>query len=224
MHKNFDKLKEFKGKKIKVAAIVVAVFVVIGIFGVMAIDGVSGDSKNDNKANLSEETQAEESINGKKDSENSQSSSEKKSSNESSSNGESKSDGSTDGSENPVPAQEQITVYVSATCKSILDNKADLSESLVRKAGNGYLVGVSVTITKGSTAMDASNAAGIYGLGGYVSSIKGIAEKEGGTKYPLSGWLYSVNGSRPNKSADKYILNDGDTISWGYTLDGRTGY
>ena len=31
-----------------------------------------------------------------------------------------------------------------------------------------------------------------------------------------SGWMYSVNGSAPNVSCGKYVLKDGDTVSWYY--------
>ncbi len=126
----------------------------------------------------------------------------------------------------PVPPpSNDITVYVSATCKVIIDNQSSLPPELVRVAGSGTLVGSTpVTLTKGSTAIDASNAVGIFGSAGYVSSIKGVNEGAAGGSFPLSGWKYSVNGSFPNVGASQYELSDGDVIRWGYTLDGHTGY
>ena len=75
------------------------------------------------------------------------------------------------------------------------------------------------TFKKGATAYDALCATGLsistkssqYGL--YVSAIGGLAEFEYGGK---SGWMYSVNGSAPSVSCGKYVLKDGDTVSWYY--------
>lgn len=75
------------------------------------------------------------------------------------------------------------------------------------------------TFKKGATAYDALCATGLsvstkssqYGL--YVSAIGGLAEFEYGGK---SGWMYSVNGSAPNVSCGKYVLKDGDSVSWYY--------
>lgn len=53
---------------------------------------------------------------------------------------------------------------------------------------------------------------------GYVSSIAGLAEKQPG--YPLSGWLYTVNGEFHADSASNHQVSDGDDIQWLYTLDG----
>lgn len=53
---------------------------------------------------------------------------------------------------------------------------------------------------------------------GYVSSIAGLAEKQPG--YPLSGWLYTVNGEFHADSASCHQVADGDDIQWLYTLDG----
>lgn len=53
---------------------------------------------------------------------------------------------------------------------------------------------------------------------GYVSSIAGLAEKQPG--YPLSGWLYTVNGEFQAGSASYHRISDGDDIQWLYTLDG----
>lgn len=53
---------------------------------------------------------------------------------------------------------------------------------------------------------------------GYVSSLGGLSEKQPG--YPLSGWLYKVNGGFCPVSASSLKLHDGDEINWLYTLDG----
>lgn len=48
----------------------------------------------------------------------------------------------------------------------------------------------------------------------YVYSIGGLSEFDGG---PESGWMYSVNGVFPDKSAGSYLLSDGDVLRWQYT-------
>lgn len=50
----------------------------------------------------------------------------------------------------------------------------------------------------------------------YVSAINGISEFAQG---PMSGWVYAVNGARPNAGAGSYGLNPGDKLVWHYTLD-----
>ncbi|WP_339252240.1 DUF4430 domain-containing protein [Sporosarcina sp. FSL W8-0480] len=50
----------------------------------------------------------------------------------------------------------------------------------------------------------------------YVKSIDGLGEFDNG---PLSGWMYSVNGTFPDYSAGNYTLKNGDVIRWQYTTD-----
>lgn len=50
----------------------------------------------------------------------------------------------------------------------------------------------------------------------YVKKIGDIAEFDKGNK---SGWLYRVNGVRPNCGANSYVLSDGDNVKWYYTID-----
>ena len=79
--------------------------------------------------------------------------------------------------------------------------------------------GGTFTFNEGATVYDALCALGLSvnahgsSYGTYVSAIGGLAEKQyGGT----SGWMYSVNGSAPSVSCGKYVLKDGDTVSWYY--------
>lgn len=53
---------------------------------------------------------------------------------------------------------------------------------------------------------------------GYVASLGGLSEKQPG--YPLSGWLYSVNGEFLPTGAQQVRVYQGDDIRWLYTLDG----
>ena len=55
-------------------------------------------------------------------------------------------------------------------------------------------------------------------VGEYVRSIAGLAEKKEG--YPLSGWLFRINGNFPGVGAGSAIIGNGDRLEWLYTLDG----
>lgn len=72
-------------------------------------------------------------------------------------------------------------------------------------------------IEEGSSALDAlESAADTLGYevkckGDYVTHIGDLGEKSCG---PNSGWMYDVNGEMPNESAAKYIVKDGDTVTF----------
>lgn len=106
------------------------------------------------------------------------------------------------------------------TASSTASSTVTVSVSVSSSAADGRVSGSAhPTFKKGATAYDALCATGIsvstkssqYGL--YVSAIGGLAEFEYGGK---SGWMYSVNGSAPSVSCGKYVLKDGDTVSWYY--------
>lgn len=106
------------------------------------------------------------------------------------------------------------------SASSAASNTVTVSVSVSSSAADGRVSGSAhPTFKKGATAYDALCATGLpvstkssqYGL--YVSAIGGLAEFEYGGK---SGWMYSVNGSAPNVSCEKYVLKDGDTVSWYY--------
>lgn len=106
------------------------------------------------------------------------------------------------------------------TANSTTSSTVTVSVSVSSGAADGRVSGnAHPTFKKGATAYDALCATGLsvstkssqYGL--YVSAIGGLAEFEYGGK---SGWMYSVNGSAPNVSCGKYVLKDGDTVSWYY--------
>lgn len=50
----------------------------------------------------------------------------------------------------------------------------------------------------------------------YVEGINNLYEFSCG---PLSGWMYSVNGSYQSQGSSAYILKDGDVVRWDYTCD-----
>jgi len=76
-----------------------------------------------------------------------------------------------------------------------------------------------VTYSDGTTGYSVLKKTGyslkVNGFGKYiyVRSINGLKEKAYG---PRSGWMYSVNGVYPNKSAGAYKLSSGDKVVWKY--------
>lgn len=54
------------------------------------------------------------------------------------------------------------------------------------------------------------------GNSAYIEGIDNLYEFDKG---PTSGWMYSVNGEFPSKSAGSYELKSGDIIRWRYTQD-----
>ena len=50
----------------------------------------------------------------------------------------------------------------------------------------------------------------------YIEGIGNLYEFDAGE---LSGWMYRVNGTFPNKGCSSYLLSDGDTVEWVYTCD-----
>lgn len=55
-----------------------------------------------------------------------------------------------------------------------------------------------------------------FGASTYVRGIGGLKEFDYGGN---SGWLYMVNGVKPNYGAYSYKLKDGDSVKWYYTTD-----
>lgn len=169
-------------------------------------EGQSGDAA-DQGANTQSESSSASSSQSK--------STEKGGSTSSSSGGKASSSNSTSTNKQSGNSGSQDT-----NANSAASNTVTVSVSVSSSAADGRVSGSAhPTFKKGATAYDALCATGLsvstkssqYGL--YVSAIGGLAEFEYGGK---SGWMYSVNGSAPNVSCGKYVLKDGDTVSWYY--------
>lgn len=97
-----------------------------------------------------------------------------------------------------------VTVTVSVTSSAV---------------GNPVSSGGTFTFNEGATVYDALCALGLsvnaHGspYGTYVAAIGGLAEKEHGG---MSGWMYSVNGAKPNMACSNYVLHNGDSVVWYY--------
>ena len=165
----------------------------------------SGSSSHGNDGSNGNDSSNSGSSNGNGPNSNSSSSSQSGGSSGDGQSGSSSSDG---GSSSSQGSTDSGTVTVSV---SVSSSAAD-----GRVSGNA-----TPTFEKGATAYDALCATGLsvsskssqYGI--YVSAIGGLAEFEYGGS---SGWMYSVNGSAPNVSCGKYVLKDGDRVSWYYVV------
>ena len=75
-----------------------------------------------------------------------------------------------------------------------------------------------IDVQPGDSVLDALKATGVdFAMRGkgYVAAIGGIEEKACGRN---SGWMYLVDGVAPNKTANDYILNGGESVCWAYTV------
>ena len=115
---------------------------------------------------------------------------------------------------------------VSIDCKTVLDNKDILDLELRDKVPKDGVIlkETKVDLHKGDTAydvlykvtkdknisMESSDTAGNK----YVKGIDNFYEFSCG---PESGWLYQVNGKKPNKSSSDYKVKRNDVIDWKFT-------
>lgn len=120
----------------------------------------------------------------------------------------------------------EINCSITIECKSILNNMDDLKpehEKYVPK--NGIMLdSYKTTLKSKSTVYDLLKKAckdnkitytardTMYSV--YIAGINNIDEFDCGKD---SGWMYSVNGSFPNVSADSKKLKDGDKVVFTYT-------
>lgn len=130
----------------------------------------------------------------------------------------------------PQPTPKANTCYLSIECKTILSRMDDLTpgkESLV--PGNGVILGrTAISFQEGESVFDvlfqATQSYGIHmeysytpGFGShYIEGINNLYEFDCGAG---SGWMYYVNGVKPNYGVSKYTVQDGDVIEFKYTCD-----
>lgn len=73
------------------------------------------------------------------------------------------------------------------------------------------------TVAAGSSAYDAlvATALPLTGSPSFVEAIDTLGMNAVGTS---AGWMYEVNGESPAVAADEYILEDGDSVRWYYSV------
>ena len=117
------------------------------------------------------------------------------------------------------PAGDTITVQITVDCRAPVD--AGIAE--VRAiCPSGIMFDGSVVIPEGTSALAALEATGLRvskapGAFAYVTGINGLAERIT-SAYPTSGWMFYVNGEMAMEACDVFVLNDGDTVLWKYSL------
>ena len=136
--------------------------------------------------------------------------------------------------EAPAPAEPEekaaSSCTVSISCAALLEH-LDQLEAGVRELvpGDGVLLApTAVELKEGDRVFDllqrACREAGIHmeyqdtpGYGSaYVEGIGNLYEFDGGA---LSGWMYRVNGTFPNKGCSAVAAAPGDQVEWVYTCD-----
>ena len=129
---------------------------------------------------------------------------------------------------NEPTVKDEISCTLNVECKSILNNMDKLKDGHSEYVpANGYIIkGYKYTAKSGFTAYDALKKAcedngikltaksSMYGT--YVSGINNIDEFDCGSQ---SGWMYSINGNRPNVSASSQRVTDGDEITFEYVCE-----
>lgn len=130
----------------------------------------------------------------------------------------------------PTPAPETHTCYLSIECKTILSRMEDLTpgkESLVPSDGV-ILSRKAISFEEGESVFDVLlRATQTYGIhmeyeytpafgSHYIEGINNLYEFDCGAG---SGWMYYVNGVKPNYGVSKYTVKDGDVIEFKYTCD-----
>ncbi len=139
----------------------------------------------------------------------------------------------TESSQSSEPEETEDTnsyCTISVSCATILNNMSDLKsnkQSLVPSDG-WILLPTKVAFEDGESVFDVFNryckenglhmesSSGSYNTE-YIEGIANLYEKDCGMQ---SGWLYYVNGIRPNYGVSNYILKDGDTVEFKYTCKG----
>ena len=130
----------------------------------------------------------------------------------------------------PAPTPKVNTCYLSIDCKTILGRMEDLApgkESLVPSDGV-ILSRKAISFEEGESVFDvllrATRTYGIHleyeytpGFGShYIEGINNLYEFDCGAG---SGWMYYVNGVKPNYGVSKYTVKNGDVIEFKYTCD-----
>lgn len=104
----------------------------------------------------------------------------------------------------------------------------EVSISAVDNEGVSILPSSKVSYSDDMTVFDALKTASAQsgvkydskGIGSYVY-IQGIGDLYEFDRGARSGWVYSVNGSQPGKSAGSTKLKSGDVVLWRYTVTGN---
>lgn len=120
---------------------------------------------------------------------------------------------------NETQEKNEFSISIEIECKSALEHK-DLSDSVILPQSGIILPKTEIKIKSGQSALDVTkticekmNIPIVCINKSYIKSIGPIGEKQCGK---FSGWSYKINGKKPSKSSDKYVLNDNDILIWSF--------
>lgn len=130
----------------------------------------------------------------------------------------------------PSPPQNTKKCYLTIECKTILNNMENLTKGKERLVpADGYIVKKTEVVLNDNESvfdvllrytrenkihMEYEFTPGFQSH--YIEGINNLYEFDCGAG---SGWMYYVNGVKPNYGVSKYMLNDGDNIEFRYTCD-----
>lgn len=100
--------------------------------------------------------------------------------------------------------EEQISVMLTIDTSAV-DDPIVYSEKLTLSAGS------TVADALTATGLSVNSTTGAYGT--YISAIGGLAEKDHGD---MSGWTFTVNDEMAMETAETFVVNNEDRITWEY--------
>ena len=112
-----------------------------------------------------------------------------------------------------------ITVKVTVECHDAIAVGIEEAGAI---APTGVLFEGDIVISEGATALEVLKATGLDvsmapGDFTYVNGINGLSEQVS-EEFPMSGWMFYVNGEMAMEGCDTFVMNDGDTLLWKYSL------
>lgn len=242
-------MKEFinKFKKLDQTKRIVILFITISfvfIAGFSFYNGIFGNYQNGNTAQVIQIKETKE-KNTKKNKEEKQENKEEnttqedKTKKDDSSKKETKNETSKSTNQSTASSTTKSTESTQESSKTTTENNNKATSNITQNQNDNKItvsvqvIGVDSTLMRGSLSLEKNTSVysalktlasqqGVsistsgFGSTTYVRGIGGLYEFDYGGN---SGWLYMVNGVKPNYGAYSYKLNDGDTIKWYYTTD-----
>ncbi len=123
-----------------------------------------------------------------------------------------------------------LSCTLSISCNDVLNNMDALSEEKRQLlADDGWVLApVELSFSEGESVFDVLRRTceqqkihlefedtPLYNSA-YIEGICNLYEFDCGR---TSGWMYTVNGQRPNRGCSQYTLSDGDVVRWEYACD-----
>jgi len=117
--------------------------------------------------------------------------------------------------EEVIKKEEKKYCSITISCKNVLNNKDQL-ESNYQIPSNGIIYNKKLEIKDDDDVLSVLKRTGVRidVQAGYVRGIDNLYEFDCGKN---SGWMYKVNGVKPNVGASKYKVKKNDKIEWVYS-------